>query len=103
MPKYFMNAGYTTTFWVRLIYLIEVSVKYATAQIGSCTHKFKEPDKVIAIECCKGLHGKIHLPRFPYLFTELLHLTALTQNKSICILYSITAKMCITYLHLISS
>lgn len=100
MPKYLINTGYRTTLWVRCIYLIEVSVKYAAAQIGSCTHKFEEPDKVIAVECCKGLHGKINLSRLPYLFTELLHLTALTQNKSICILYSIAANMYITNMYI---
>ncbi len=96
MPKYLINTGYRTTLWARCIYLIEVSVKYAAAQIGSCTHKFEEPHKVIAVECCKGLHSKINLSRLSYLFTELLHLTALTQNKSIYILYSIAANMYIT-------
>ncbi len=80
MQKYLINTGYRTTLWARCIYLIEVSVKYAAAQIGSCTHKFEEPHKVIAVECCKGLHSKINLSRLPYLFTELLHLTALTKQ-----------------------
>lgn len=107
MPKYLINTGNRTTLWVRCIYLIEVSVKHAAAQIGRCTHKFEEPYKVIAVECCKGLHSKINLSRLPYLFTELLHLTALIQHKSICILNPslqiCILQKCISHLHFISS
>lgn len=55
--------------------LIEVSVQEAAGEVRGSFHQLEEAHKVVAVDCSKRMHGKLHLGGIAYLVTELLHLT----------------------------
>lgn len=60
--------------------LVEVSVQEAASKVGRSFHQLEKADKVVAVDCSKCVHSKLHLGGIAHLVTELLHFAVWTKS-----------------------